>query len=68
MEKLTLAVEGMSCENCVKSIETNVGAMTGVDTVAVSLEQKTVAIIFDASQTTQTTIADAIESLGFDVK
>lgn len=61
-------VEGMSCGNCVKSIESNVGAMAGVSSVTVSLQEKTVDVVFDEATVSQQQIAETIDSLGFDVK
>lgn len=67
-EKIQLHVEGMSCGNCVKSIQNNVGALLGVETVEVSLTTGLVDVAFNPTQTTITTISETIESLGFDVK
>ena len=67
-KQIQLHVEGMSCGNCVKSIETNIGAIAGVDTVSVSLENKTVDVAFYEAHVAQAIIANTIEDLGFDVK
>ncbi|MCY8277953.1 MULTISPECIES: copper ion binding protein, partial [Bacilli] len=38
MEQKTLQVEGMSCQHCVKAVETSVGELDGVSAVHVNLE------------------------------
>lgn len=65
MAEITLNVEGMSCGNCVKSIETNVGQLAGVEHVHVELAAKKVTAI--VSTATEQQIAEIIEDLGFDV-
>lgn len=67
MEQITLKVEGMSCGNCVKAIETNVGELEGVSDVAVSLDDKEVQVDFDPTAATADKIAEEIEDSGFDV-
>lgn len=67
MEQITLKVEGMSCGNCVKAIETNVGELEGVNNVAVSLDDKEVQVDFDPTAATVDKIAEEIEDSGFDV-
>lgn len=67
-EKIQLKVEGMSCGNCVNSIQTNVGLMDGVKEVDVHLAAGIVDVTFDDAKTKITDISETIESLGFDVK
>lgn len=62
---ITLNVEGMSCGNCVKSIESNLRQLSGVEEVQVELAAKTVTVT--ASSASEQQIADVIEDLGFDV-
>lgn len=67
MENITLKVEGMSCGNCVKAIETNVGEITGVSTVSVALDAGEVQVDFDSNIATVAKIEEEIEDSGFDV-
>ncbi|WNQ09599.1 cation transporter [Paenibacillus aurantius] len=65
MKKVTLKVEGMSCEHCVNSIEgalKTIGASGKVD-----LSGGTVAVAYDESQLTLAAIKEAIEEQGYDV-
>ncbi|MEC1288695.1 copper chaperone CopZ [Bacillus mojavensis] len=67
MEQKTLQVEGMSCQHCVKAVETSVGELDGVSAVRVHLEAGKVDVTFDASKVSVKDIADAIEDQGYDV-
>lgn len=45
MVNVTLNVNGMSCGHCVKSVETSVGALAGVQEVKVILLRKSIGCI-----------------------
>ena len=64
--KTKLKVEGMSCEHCVKAITGAVGELSGVNSVEVSLEDKTVAVDH-ADQVTLEILKETIEDQGYDV-
>jgi copper chaperone len=68
MESVTLNVEGMSCEHCVKAVNKAVGGLAGVSGVDVSLEKNTVAVTFDSGKVTLDKIKSEIEDQGYDVK
>ncbi|AJD90116.1 copper chaperone CopZ [Jeotgalibacillus malaysiensis] len=68
MSQVTLNVEGMSCQHCVKAVESNVGEMSGVDAVKVHLDQGTVDVSYQDSSVTVDQIKDVIEDQGYDVK
>ncbi len=68
MSQVTLNVEGMSCQHCVKAVESNVGEMSGVDSVKVHLDQGTVDVSYQDSSVTVDQIKDVIEDQGYDVK
>ena len=65
MTVITLNVEGMSCNNCVKSIEANVSQLIGVEQVQVELATKKVLVTITEANEQQ--IIETIEDLGFDV-
>ncbi|MCY7879301.1 copper ion binding protein, partial [Bacillus spizizenii] len=50
MEQKTLQVEGMSCQHCVKAVESSVGELDGVNAVHVNLEAGKVDVSFDADK------------------
>ncbi|WP_428911087.1 copper chaperone CopZ [Niallia sp. Krafla_26] len=68
MEKITLNVEGMSCGHCVKAVETSVGALNGVSTVKVDLENKKVDVEFKGSEVSVDKIKETIDDQGYEVK
>lgn len=68
MENVVLNVQGMSCGNCVKAVESSVGELQGINEVKVDLGAAQVAVAFDASQVTIEAIKEVIEEQGFDVE
>lgn len=65
MKSVTLNVEGMSCNHCVKSVE---GAISGLGAEAkVDLANKRVEVSYDEAKTTVEAIKEAIEDQGYDV-
>jgi copper chaperone len=67
MEKTILSVEGMSCEHCVKAVTKAVGALAGVEDVAVDLNAKTVTVKYDPGKSPLDKIKFEIEDQGYDV-
>jgi copper chaperone len=65
MQQTTLDVQGMSCGHCVKTIESKVGAMRGVEAVAVDLKGGKVQVRH-APETTAEAIIATIEDAGFE--
>lgn len=68
MEKVTLNVEGMSCNHCVKAIEGSVGALNGISSVKVNLNASTVDVEFSPQKLSLDKIKEEIEEQGYDVK
>jgi copper chaperone len=68
MEKVTLNVEGMSCGHCVKAVEGSVGALNGVSSVKVDLENKKVDVEFNQDEVTVDVIKETIDDQGYEVK
>ena len=67
MEKAILSVEGMSCEHCVKAITEAVGALAGVEDVAVDLDAKTATVNYDPGKSSLDKIKFEIEDQGYEV-
>ncbi|AAB90763.1 copper-translocating P-type ATPase CopA [Archaeoglobus fulgidus] len=63
----TVRVTGMTCAMCVKSIETAVGSLEGVEEVRVNLATETAFIRFDEKRIDFETIKRVIEDLGYGV-
>ena len=67
MEKTIIKVEGMSCEHCVKAVTNAVNSVTGIGSVSVDLDAKTVTVEYDAAKTSLESIKTEIENQGYDV-
>ncbi|GIU91749.1 MAG: copper chaperone CopZ [Acidimicrobiia bacterium] len=66
MNRIELTVPGISCSHCKESIEGAVGGLTGVESVRVDVDAKTVEVVFGGN-TTAEDIVRAIEDQGYDV-
>ena len=58
----------MSCGHCVKAVEGSVGALNGVSTVKVDLENKKVDVEFNQEEVTLDVIKETIDDQGYEVK
>jgi len=65
--ELVLNVNGMSCSHCEHAVKTAVGALDGVENVAVDLKGKKVTTQYDPSKVNPDQIRSAIEDQGYDV-
>lgn len=64
-EKLTLKIEGMSCEHCVKKVFETLKAVKGVKKAEVSLSEKNAVVTYVPSKTGREAMASAICAAGF---
>ncbi|KAH8103830.1 copper P-type ATPase CtaA [Cristinia sonorae] len=63
---VTLRIYGMTCSACTSTVETQLSAMPGVNSVAVSLTTETCKVGFDRSLVGPRDLVERIEELGFD--
>jgi copper chaperone len=68
MEKVTLNVQGMSCDHCVRAVEGSVGELNGVNSVKVNLKSKTVDVEFNNQEVSLDKIKETIDDQGYDVE
>ncbi|MCM3716921.1 copper chaperone CopZ [Fictibacillus phosphorivorans] len=68
MEKITLKIEGMSCNHCVNAIEGSVGKLDGVSQTKVNLKEGNVEVEYDSSKVNLNEIKETIDDQGYDVK
>lgn len=61
-----IRVDGMHCQSCVQSIEEQIGPVSGVSHIQVSLKDAAALIIFQPLLITQQELRDKIEDMGFD--
>lgn len=67
METLKLTAPDISCDHCKHTIEETVGALPGVQSVAVEVEPKLVTVQFDPGKTDRATIESAMAEEGYPV-
>ena len=67
MTSLTLNVPDISCGHCKTSIEGAVTELTGVASVEVAIEARTVDVAYDDDAVTREAIVAAIEDVGYEV-
>ncbi len=65
---ITLSIKGMTCQSCVKSIETSLGDLNGVEEAKVDLKEETGCVRFCANLTSPEEIVLVVEDAGFDVR
>ena len=68
MEKTILNVIGMSCSHCEKAITNALTDLSGVSTVKVNLNSKTVTVEFDNGKVSIDKIKETIIDTGYEVK
>ncbi|MDR0139855.1 copper chaperone CopZ [Metabacillus idriensis] len=68
MENVTLNVQGMSCNHCVKAIEGSVGELNGVKSVKVDLNEGTVDVDYNPNEVNVAVIKEAIDDQGYEVE
>lgn len=63
---IRLPIIGMTCQSCVKNIESNIKTKNGIIKIKVVLPENAGYIEYDPNQTDPKTIASQIEDLGFE--
>jgi len=66
-KQIILPIKGMTCANCVATIERNVKKIEGVEEAVVNLSSEKATIGFDSSQTNLEEIVSRIRHAGYDV-
>ena len=67
VETLNLSVRGMTCNNCVRSVERKLASTPGVTKVSVCLDTASAAIEYDDSLVQPEVLANAVRDLGYEV-
>ena len=65
MEKVTLNVQGMSCQGCVGSVTRVLKGTPGVEDVNVTLQPGRAEVTFDPARTNVAALRSAIEEAGY---
>jgi copper ion binding protein len=67
IEILNLAVHGMTCGNCARSVERKLSATPGVMKVTVELDKASATVEYDATLVQPEAISNAVRQLGYEV-
>jgi Cu+-exporting ATPase len=67
MKKVTHNITGMTCAMCVKTIETTLNKLEGVQQATVNLAQETAKVDYDPSKISNEGVVKAIEKVGYGV-
>ena len=67
-ERVTLNVPDISCGHCVNTIQTSLGQLEGVASVAASAETKQVDLAFDPNKVSLEKIEAVLDEEGYPVK
>lgn len=67
IKQLTLPITGMTCANCVATVERNLKKLDGVQTAVVNLSSERATVDFDASKLKLTDFIARVQRAGYDV-
>ena len=65
MTKTTLKVTGMTCGHCVRSVSDAIGALEGVQSADVRLEQGLATVVYDEARVTPREMVGAVLEEGY---
>jgi copper chaperone len=68
MKKITLEVNGMTCDHCVQTIKGTLNKIIGLNLIEINLDKSQVKVEFNESQTNIKVLSGEIVALGFEVK
>lgn len=66
-QTITLSVPDVSCEHCVKAIDTALHAFAGIEQITTNLQTKTVSLRYDPDQVSLKQIETALDEIGYTV-
>jgi copper chaperone CopZ len=65
MEKTSIYLSGLTCDNCARTVTRALLAITGVDSAEVSADFEWAEVIYDPELTTPDEMAKAVEAAGY---
>lgn len=68
METITLKVNGMTCEGCVRSVTKALQEVNGVATVEVSLEQAEAKVSYSPREVSVERLKAAVDAAGYEAE
>lgn len=67
MQQISLTAPDISCAHCQQTVEREVGAMPGVQSVHVDVPTQRVDVVYDPGQTSETQIVAVLDEAGYPV-
>ena len=67
IETVHFTVRGMTCANCVRSVERKLGFTPGVVRATVDLQGAAATVEYDSSRVKPEALAEAVRQLGYEV-
>jgi copper ion binding protein len=67
IQTLNLAVRGMTCGNCARTVERALGSTPGVTKVSVDLQGASATVEYDVNLVKPEALAEAVRDLGYEV-
>jgi copper chaperone len=67
LDQVTLTAPDISCGHCVATVQKEVGALQGVETVQANVDTKQVQIAFDPNQVSLVQIKETLDEAGYPV-
>jgi copper chaperone CopZ len=67
IESLSIPVHGMTCANCVRSVERKLSGTPGVTKCTVDLEAATATVEYDKDLVKPEVLTNAVRQLGYEV-
>lgn len=67
VEDITLSVPDISCEHCVKAINTSPGTLSGVEQVSMDIPTKTVHLRYSPNRVSLPQIEATLDDIGYTV-
>jgi len=61
-----ISIEGMTCNSCVRHIESTLSSISGIVSIHVSLDRKKADVVFNPAEISAETIAEKIDDMGFE--
>lgn len=67
MKSTIFNIQGMNCDGCAQKISARLSQQAGVRAVDVSFGERQARVLYEPGQTTEQTLADMVQQLGFRV-
>ena len=67
VQDVVLSVPDVSCQHCVHTINTALGALPGVETVSTNITSKSVHLRYDSAQLSMEQIEAALDDAGYTI-